>query len=152
MRIRTRPLALVAMCLPMAAIAQVCDPEPDRVCPTEPELKYCITIADASCSSGKGGIDIGWTQPPPPAHTHANCRWRGDGRYTCRAWPQDGNVSYAWSVSGALQFVAPPYLDAYAEVMCSPSPNNIVHLTVTSPYGMSTTVTNVLYCGYMGEL
>lgn len=150
MRIVQSNLIFLGLLLPLSASAVVCDPEPDRACPTEPVLKYCVTALDATCTTGKKALDIAFNLAPPVADTQAVCDYTSN-RYNCEAWPKHGGVSYSWSVAGSLSFVSPPYLDDTASVNCTANGSNIIYLTVTSPFGMSTTVSAHLYCGYMGE-
>jgi hypothetical protein len=149
---RHTTFVLLALSLPFSLAARVCDPEPDRVCPSQPVAKYCYTAKDATCTSGKVGVDVPWNFAPIASDTQVLCDYMGFNRYSCEAWPQDGGLGYAWATSGSLALAGAPFLDSDAEVTCSPGPNNILYLTVTSPYGLSTTVQSTpLYCGFSGE-
>jgi len=150
MRLQRRVVPVLALLLPVSAMAVVCDPDPDRFCPEVPVAKSCVSAREPSCTTGAKALDFAYNVPPPPAETQIVCDYTSN-RYNCEAWPKYGGLTYSWSKSGSLNFVNPPYLDDTAAVTCSAGANNILYLTVTSKYGLSTTTTAHLYCGYLGE-
>jgi hypothetical protein len=151
MRTQTILSAFFAAALPLTGSAvETCPPDLNGACPPNTVGKYCPVAHAPACPVGKMTIIVPIDQPPPPEHTQVVCDYTS-GRYYCEAWPQKAGLSYIWTKLGNLTFVAPPYLDEFAEVTCTPGPNNRITVTVGSPYGYSTAVTAYLYCGYAGE-
>jgi hypothetical protein len=151
MRIQTILPALFAAALPLTCGAvDTCPPDLNGACPPNTINKYCPVAKTQICPVGKMTIVVPIDQPPPPEHTQVVCDYSSN-RYHCEAWPQKAGLSYTWTKFGNVQFVSPPYLDEFADVTCTPGGNNRVTVTVTSPYGYSTTVTAYVYCGYSGE-
>lgn len=144
--------ALFAVVLPFTCGAvETCPPDLNGACPPDTFNKYCPVAKASTCPGGKMTIIVPIDQPPPLEHTQVVCNYISSGRYSCEAWPRKAGLSYTWTKFGNLTFVAPPYLDEFAVVNCTPGVNNRITVTVGSPYGYSTAVTEYLYCGYAGE-
>lgn len=148
-------IALLCSMAPTAVFAtKVCVPDPDAPCPILETDKYCmnVQVSAAFCPSGIESIKKLYTAAPPIEYVQAVCDFES-GRYRCEAWGQGPDVSYTWALNGrpGLSFVTPPHGDKVAYINCQPNGTNLVYLTVTSKFGLSTTVSTNLYCGYMGE-
>ena len=146
-------VALALACAPNSLFAtEVCVPEPDSACPTPDVAKYCMNVINLNCNSGIKSLSLAYTVAPPIGDVQAVCDFES-GRYRCQAWGQGPDISYTWALNGrpGLSFVTPPHGDKVALINCQPNGTNLVHLTVTSKFGLSTTVSTNLYCGYMGE-
>lgn len=137
----------------MAAAAQrICDPVLDNaVCPPGSVGKYCPVILDDSCATGKGQLVLSSAEPPPPEHTHLVCQFDPPySRYFCDAKPKQGDLSFDWSAIGEAQIVGPNGYDS-VEVRCVPNGGNQLQLTVTSPYGPSTSTAASVSCSGLIE-
>ncbi len=151
MKLRTVLYGVILAIFPLAAFStDVCVPEPEDSCPAIPADRFCMTARTDSCGTGYVAKVRSYTEAPPVEGVEAVCDFAA-GRYTCQAWGKGRDVSYTWSVGGNASFVTPPFSSGTAQINCTPSMFNKVHLTVTSKFGRSTTVTTPLYCGYLGE-
>jgi hypothetical protein len=143
--------ALAATLLSLPAAAQtLCDPDLDTAtCPPGSVDKYCPVVLDGSCTSGKAQIFLESSVAPPPEFTEIVCQFDpANFRYFCDAWPKRGELSYAWDVQGDAHLVGSPYGDQ-TEVRCTPNSGNLLHVTVTSPFGLSTSTSLPINCSYL---
>lgn len=139
------PLAAALVSLPAAA-QNLCDPVLDNVeCPAGSINKYCPVVLNSSCSTGKMQLVLDYTVAPPLEHTSIYCGLEL-GRYFCEGWPRGGGISYHWSVTGSLQIDGVSNEDL-VDISCTFDPRNKITLTVTSPYGLSTSVEMPAHCG-----
>lgn len=153
-----------ALCLflPSALFAaDVCVEDPNAACPSNETTKYCMNVKDHSGMICPPSVPVenryvakilSYTVAPPIADVQAVCDFES-GHYRCEAWGQGPDVSYTWALNSrpGLSFITPPHGDKVAYINCQPNATNLVYLTVTSKFGLSTTVSTNLYCGYMGE-
>jgi hypothetical protein len=150
-RVPIRFAALCAALLAAPAAAQtLCDPDLDSAtCPPGTVDKYCPVVLDGSCASGKLQVILPSSAPPPPQYTEIVCQFDAvNFRYFCDAWPKRGDVSYYWDAHGDVQFTSSRYAD-YADVRCLPNSGNTIHVTVTSPFGLSTTASAAINCSFL---
>ncbi|HSX59957.1 MAG TPA: hypothetical protein VLF18_07140 [Tahibacter sp.] len=150
---RVHPV-LVALCAaafaaPVAA-QTLCDPDLDTAtCPPGSVDKYCPVVLDGSCTSGKGLVILGASDPPPPQFTEIVCQFDYvNSGYFCDAWPKRGELAYEWDAIGEVQFTSSRHGD-YADVRCLANSGNQISVTVTSPYGLSTTTTVSINCSFL---
>ena len=137
---------------PALFATDVCILDPDAPCPSVDSTKYCMNVKKMVCPSNFAAKVLSFNVAPPIEEVQAVCDFE-NGHYRCEAWGQGPDVTYTWALNSrpGLSFVTPPHSDKVALINCQPNGTNLVYLTVTSKFGLSTTVSTNLYCGYMGE-
>lgn len=135
-----------------AAAQVVCDPVLDTAtCPPGSVNLYCPVVRASQCTTGGGQISLLHTLPPPPQYTELDCQFDFVHKsYSCSAWPKRGELSYYWRALGQVWLTSPNGSDR-ADMRCFPHSGNRVEVTVTSPYGLSTTTSLRINCSFLIE-
>lgn len=131
----------------VSARTPICDP----VEPTGNQwiARWPTTQGD-DCDGGSSTQSFLMEQYDIPGPVVLNCEDMGNG-FLCEAFPQsDDGITYTWSTTGA---VYQPYpndpLAPMKQLGCSQmGQSGTVTVTVRSPYGVTATKSQSLYCGW----
>lgn len=140
-------LAPLTVGLALAGIAQAqqfC--EHDKMCAVQ---EYGVFRKDVRCPSGSKSCVSNYA---PPGVDSIDCSFDGNG-YSCEIWPRGDGLSYSYWGSSMLQVSDEgPTESSFVYVGCvMPGRSGTLTVTVTSPYGLSSSDSIGLPCRWLQE-